>query len=303
MDADGLLVVHAHPDDETLSTGALLATWGPRADVVTCTRGEQGEVIGSGLAHLAGDGPALAAHREQELAAALGALGVRRSDFLDSLPGPDGRTSAARYADSGMAWQGPGVAGPGEWLPAGALVGVDLDDAAGRLALAVRARRPRVVATYGPGGGYGHPDHVRTHQVTMRAVALAADPSWSVDVPVHAVEQVWWAVVPADELRRARAALAVDPTVTGLRAADPRLGLPTGPLPTLVEADEPDVRVDVAPVLDRVLAALAAHATQVQAVTALPGRAELVACYALSDGVLTPVLPTECYRRAGRDRG
>src|SRR6478609_7192343 len=100
----GVLAVHAHPDDETLATGALLATWaasGLPVTLVTCTRGERGEVIGAGLAALEGDGPALAAHREHELAAALAALGVGDHVFLDGGVGP-------RYEDSGMAWLSSG---------------------------------------------------------------------------------------------------------------------------------------------------------------------------------------------------
>jgi N-acetyl-1-D-myo-inositol-2-amino-2-deoxy-alpha-D-glucopyranoside deacetylase len=202
----GVLAVHAHPDDETLGTGALLATWaaaGLPALVVTCTRGERGEVIGAALAHLEGDGPALAAHREHEIAAACAALGTDQV-FLDRLPAPapapapaertadaasrgaEGTAAVlsaqdaqdARYEDSGMAWVGTGQAGSAGEVPAHALVAADLDEAAGRLALLLRERRPDVVVTYEPGGGYGHPDHVRAHAITMRAVALAAEPTW-----------------------------------------------------------------------------------------------------------------------------
>jgi len=115
----GLLAVHAHPDDETLATGGLLATWaraGRPVTVVTCTRGELGEVIGGELAHLAGDGPALAAHRETELAGALGALGVADHVFLDTVAPP------ARFVDSGMAWAGAGRAGRVAHLPDDAFV-------------------------------------------------------------------------------------------------------------------------------------------------------------------------------------
>src|SRR5690349_18876390 len=163
----GLLAVHAHPDDESLATGALLATWaasGRPVTLVTCTRGERGEVIGDALAHLEGDGPALAAHRETELAAALAALGVTDHVFLDSV-GPGG---AARYEDSGMAWLGAGRAGSADDVPPGAFVAVPLDEAARRLAHVLRSRRPEVVVTYEPAGGYGHPDHVRAHDVTTR---------------------------------------------------------------------------------------------------------------------------------------
>lgn len=167
-----LVAVHAHPDDETLSTGGLLATWARSApvEVVTCTRGERGEVIGAALAHLEGDGPALAAHREAELARAVTALGVERHAFLDELAADD-----VRLEDSGMVWVADGVAGPAPDAPPGAFARADVDDVAAVLAAHLAAARPAVVVTYGPDGGYGHPDHVRAHQVTMRAVARLAE--------------------------------------------------------------------------------------------------------------------------------
>ncbi|GEA89591.1 PIG-L family deacetylase [Cellulomonas cellasea] len=309
----GLLAVHAHPDDETLATGALLATWaaaGLPVTVVTCTRGEQGEVIGDGLAHLEHDGAALAAHRERELAHALGALGVRDHVFLDRVGAP-----GARYADSGMAWAGTAQAGRLDVLPEHAFVAADLDDAAGRLATVLRVRRPDVVVTYEPGGGYGHPDHVRAHDATRRALTLAADPAWgraSGGPAPHTVAAVLLAALGATALRSAYAELAEAPAVTALR--DGRAGLtlpdPEGPLPTVAVPDGTlDVLVDVAPVLPRLVAALRAHGTQVQAVTALEvpdartGRrrasgATLVGAYALSNGVLAPLLSTEAYRFA-----
>jgi N-acetyl-1-D-myo-inositol-2-amino-2-deoxy-alpha-D-glucopyranoside deacetylase len=323
----GVLAVHAHPDDETLGTGALLATWaaaGLPALVVTCTRGERGEVIGAALAHLEGDGPALAAHREHEIAAACAALGTDQV-FLDRLPAPapapapaertadaasrgaEGTAAVlsaqdaqdARYEDSGMAWVGTGQAGSAGEVPAHALVAADLDEAAGRLALLLRERRPDVVVTYEPGGGYGHPDHVRAHAITMRAVALAAEPTWGPGAagPVGAVDAlgavggsrgsrpvapaVLWTVTAPDALRAGYAALATDPAVRALldaRSDDRRatregpLALPDvdGPLPSVADATlaaGPGLSVPVAPVLDRLLAALRAHATQVQAVT------------------------------------
>lgn len=387
----GVLAVHAHPDDETLTSGALLATWaaaGLPTTVVTCTRGERGEVIGARLAHLEGDGPGLARHREHELAAALAALAVREHHVLDRLPppapvpvpvlgeravdaasrSPEGTatapsTASTRYEDSGMAWLATGRAGAAADLPPRAFVGVPLDEAAGRLALLLRARRPDLVVTYEPGGGYGHPDHVRAHQVTMRAVTLATDPTWPAPAPsgenrrdtpgesgttvhspdeegaqprtpatpscssgefrrdtpgvsgrtVHSAERdgpwapaVAWAVAGEDALRAGYAALAVDPDARALlarQADDGRttrplaLPDPDGPLPSVAVAGAPDLTVDVAPVRDRVLAALRAHVTQVQAVTPLRHPAA-VACYALSNRVLGPVLPVESYRWA-----
>lgn len=322
--AGGLLAVHAHPDDETLATGALLATWaaaGRPVTVVTCTRGERGEVIDTpshptGLGHLEGDGPALAAHRETEVAAALAALGGRPGAvghaFLDDLEAP-GTPAGVRFEDSGMAWVAPGIAGPADDAPATAFARVPLDVAAVRLAALVREVQPAVVATYEERGGYGHPDHVRTHEVVVRAIRLAADPGAAVPGEAWADAELWQAVTPSAALRAGRRALAASPQAGELAA---RAGLtfpdPDAPLPPLARhdaelADHDAVReVDVAPVLDRVLAAMRAHATQVQHATAAPpgpGDAGVLGWYSLSNGVLAPVLPQECYlvsRHAGR---
>lgn len=297
----GVLAVHAHPDDETLSTGALLATWasaGLPAVVVTCTRGERGEVIGA-LASLEGDGEALARHRERELAAATTALGATQL-FLDALPlRPADAGGGARYEDSGMAWVATGLAGAAGDVPPRALVAVPLDEAASRLAGLLLDRRPDLVVTYEPGGGYGHPDHVRAHAITMRAVELAtvAADGWA--------PAVAWAVAPAQALRAGCAALAADPRARAVlaAAADDRratreapltLPDPDGPLPSVATDAPVDLAVEVRPVRDRLLAALRAHATQVQAVEPLD-HPDAAACYALSNRVLAPVLPVESY--------
>lgn len=361
----GVLAVHAHPDDETLSTGGLLATFaaaGLPVCVVTCTRGERGEVIAlpgttsEGRAGLEGDGPALGAYREGELAAALvrlggGVDGAVEHVFLDTLPPfalPAGDARAAeppaevRYEDSGMTWVAPGVAGPAPDSPPTAFARVPLDESAGRLAALVRARRPAVVATYEPGGGYGHPDHVRAHQVTVRALELAADPAWRPDggsAPVReggpargvgqrdepwAGAELWQAVVPAAELRDARATLAGLPeavalaTAEALTFADPDEDLPPYAKPDLdmrsaqhQESGTPGsrttddlpvtragrvARLDIRPVVGQVIEAMRAHASQVQHATALARPEGLLAgWYALSNDVLAPILTTETY--------
>jgi len=335
----GLVAVHAHPDDETLATGGLLASWaraGQPVCVVTCTRGERGEVIAlpgttsEGRAGLEGDGPALGAYRETELAAALARLadgvdGAIEHAFLDTLPAaspaagtvpvPD-PASRPRYEDSGMAWVAPGVAGPAPDSPPTAFAWVPLDEPAGRLAALIRMRRPAVVATYEPGGGYGHPDHVRTHEVTVRALELAADPAWLPDGAGEAVREgeadavgqawagaaLWQAVAPVAEVRRARAMLAELPAASALAAAegltfaDPGEALPPLAKEGLDVAGAPVVRVDVRPVLDRLVGAMRAHATQVQHATALTYPAgPVVGWYALSNNVLAPVLAAETY--------
>lgn len=314
LPAGPLLAVHAHPDDETLATGGLLATWaaaGQPVTLVTCTRGERGEVIGSELAHLEGDGPALAAHREEELDAALAALGVQSHYFLDQLVGGRGGSSSQglRYEDSGMAWVGAagGQAGAAEDVPAGALVAVPLDEAAAGLAELIRELRPAVVVTYEPGGGYGHPDHVRAHAITQRALELAAQPSPA--HPAH-VPDVWWAVIPADLVRSSRAALhaasRTDADLAALLASSPTATLPDAApdaaLPAAATSGRSVVAtIDVRPVLDKVEAALAAHATQVHwaqraqwAQWATDGEG-LAGWYALSNDVLVPWLTHEHY--------
>lgn len=175
-----LLAVHAHPDDETIFTGALLATWaaaGRPVTVVTCTRGERGEVIPEDLGHLRNDPEALAAHRERELASALRRLGVADQVFLDA-----GATT--RYRDSGMTWLAPGRAGPVPEPAEGSFVDVPVEEAAELLAEVITSRRPAVVVGYGPDGGYGHPDHIHAHRVMHRAVELAA-PAYRVAALLH----------------------------------------------------------------------------------------------------------------------
>ncbi|WP_240917808.1 PIG-L family deacetylase [Phycicoccus sp. HDW14] len=159
-----LLLVHAHPDDETLTTGVAIAHHVARGDevhVLTCTLGEEGEVIPPGLAHLEGDGPALAAHRRRELAAAMAALGVTHH-----LLGAPGAGDEPAFRDSGMAGSAA-AADPRAWA------GVPLEVAAAAVGEVLAAVDPDVVVTYDAGGGYGHPDHVRTHEATRAAVAAS----------------------------------------------------------------------------------------------------------------------------------
>lgn len=286
----GLLAVHAHPDDETLSTGALLATWagaGRPVTVVTCTRGERGEVIPPDLAHLASDPAALAAHRETELAAALAALGVVDHLFLDHAD--DAGRAPARYEDSGMVWVGPAQAGPGSTSPR-AFVRVPVADAAARLAAVIRDRRPDVVVGYEPGGGYGHPDHVHAHHVMRAAVAAAAESDAVTGLAGHRVAVVLWAALDVVALRAARSELH------DVATPDLPPELPGAPTPSAaVQPDQVAVRVDVAPVLARVTGAMAAHTTQVHGIRTWHDRAASLGCFALSNHVLQPILASESY--------
>lgn len=194
------LFVHAHPDDETIVTGATmaaLAASGTRVVLVTCTRGELGEVIPPELAHLevkaadiaagvhdaghasnapVADGTGLALERERELAAALDALGVAEHMWLgQGLTAP--ASGPVMFRDSGMQWGPDGRAMAASTVLPGSFSKAPLAEAADLLATAIRALRPAVVVTYAADGGYGHPDHVRTHDVTMAALQLAATPS------------------------------------------------------------------------------------------------------------------------------
>lgn len=155
-----LLFVHAHPDDESLGTGATIAHYAARgADVrvVTCTLGEEGEVIGDRWAELAVDrADQLGGYRIGELTAALRALGVGGPRYLGG---------AGRWRDSGM--RGTPTRHRQRFIDA------DERETVGALVALIREQRPHVVVTYDPAGGYGHPDHVHAHTVTTAAVAAA----------------------------------------------------------------------------------------------------------------------------------
>lgn len=161
-----LLLVHAHPDDETIGTGATMARYagqGVRVVLVTCTRGELGEIVAADLAGLRDDdADGLGRYRETELAEALTLLGTARHYWLG------GR---GRWRDSGMA----GTAGNEH--PA-AFARADLETAVCDMVAILRAERPQVVVTYDAHGGYGHPDHIQANRVTMAALEPAADPAF-----------------------------------------------------------------------------------------------------------------------------
>lgn len=159
-----LLFVHAHPDDESLATGVALAhhvAAGDEVHVLTCTLGEQGEVIPPELAHLDADHEdTLGAYRRDELRAAMTAMGARSRVLGEDLAA--GR--ASRWRDSGMAGT-PGARDPRAWVRA------DPQEAAASMAEVITDVDPDVVVTYDARGGYDHPDHIQTHEVTRRAVA------------------------------------------------------------------------------------------------------------------------------------
>ncbi|MFM7860090.1 MAG: N-acetyl-1-D-myo-inositol-2-amino-2-deoxy-alpha-D-glucopyranoside deacetylase, partial [Candidatus Nanopelagicaceae bacterium] len=165
------LFVHAHPDDETINNGATMAKLvdlGVQVTLITCTRGEEGEVLVADLAHLASHlEDNLGAHRELELANAMKELGVSDHRFLGN------------YRDSGM-MDSPANQNPNCFWRA------DLEQAAAKLAKIIDELKPQVMVTYDEFGGYGHPDHIQTHRVAMRAAEIS---KWQ-------IQKIYWNIMP-----------------------------------------------------------------------------------------------------------
>ncbi len=270
-----LLLVHAHPDDESLMTGGTIAHYlaaGADVVVVTFTLGEEGEVIGADWAGLVADGGAdqLGGFRIGELTAALAELS------------PDGAEPLApRFLGGAGRWRDSGMAGSPSAQHPRALVQAPLADVVDALVRELREFDPQVVITYDEDGTYGHPDHRRVHEVCAAAVAAHTAATGR---PV----KVYESVTERTALQRGLAA-AAGRVPAGWRMPGP------GELPSCPD-DEITAEIDVTGVLDRKIAALAAHATQV---TVAPSRRE----YALSNDILAPIGTVEHYRRvdqAGR---
>lgn len=158
MTEQSLLLVHAHPDDESIGTGATMAKYaaeGARVTLVTCTLGELGEIIPPALGHLLPD--ELGEYRIAELARACGELGVTDQRFLGG---------AGRWRDSGMMGL-PDNDDPRCFWQA------DVDEAAAELAAIIREVEADVIVTYDANGFYGHPDHIQAHRVAWRAAEMA----------------------------------------------------------------------------------------------------------------------------------
>lgn len=310
LPARRLLLVHAHPDDESINNGATMAAYaaaGAHVTLVTCTLGEEGEVIPAELAHLVADPAsttppgaaaqqaaeqgaapsaggaagtpgdprphsALGAHRAGELTAAMAALGVRDHRLLGG-PG--------RYRDSGM------MGAPQNRRP-GAFWQADVDEAATWLVEIVREVRPQVLITYDPRGGYGHPDHIKAHRVAVRAAELAAERGFRRDLgDAHEIAKVYWNCVPRS---------VVEPGLARLRElADGPDGGPfpgvaaLSDVPGVVEDDQVTTVIDGSAQAAVKAAAMRAHGTQITVHGDF---------FALSNGLGQPLLSTEYYRLA-----
>lgn len=184
-----MLFVHAHPDDESISTGGTIARLvdsGAIVTVLTCTRGERGEVIPPDLQHLAGAPEALALHREGELREALQALGVTDHRYLGDQGARWPGRPPRRYRDSGMAW-GPNGAVPLAEQEPESLVAAEFGEVAADIAAVIVQVQPHVVVSYDERGGYGHPDHIRAHEAARRAADVYDKPYFAVETDTSPV--------------------------------------------------------------------------------------------------------------------
>ena len=243
-----LLLVHAHPDDESSGTGATMARYaaeGAQVTLVTCTLGEEGEVLVPELAQLAPkDADQLGGYRYFELSRAMAALGV--TDFR-LLGGP------GRWRDSGM------MGLPENDVPR-AFWQADLASAVRCLVEIVREVRPQVLITYDENGGYGHPDHIQAHRVAMAAVDAAADPAYEPGTgAAWAVPKVYWTAMPRSAIQAGIDVViaAGESNFFGVTSADE--------LPFVVPDELVTACVDGREFLPAKMAALRAHASQITA--------------------------------------
>ncbi|MCD9873740.1 N-acetyl-1-D-myo-inositol-2-amino-2-deoxy-alpha-D-glucopyranoside deacetylase [Streptomyces guryensis] len=255
-----LLLVHAHPDDESINNGATMAAYaagGARVTLVTCTLGELGEVIPPELRHLTGT--ALGEYRLRELTAAMRELGV--ADFRQ-LGGP------GRYRDSGMMGLADNDDPACFWQ-------ADVDEAAAHLVEVILEVRPQVLITYDDHGGYGHPDHIQAHRVAMRAAELAAEAGWE-------IPKIYWNRVPRSVAEAAFARLADDlPDLPYSKAAV------IDDVPGVVSDEQITAAIDGTAHAAAKAAAMRAHGTQIEVAEPY---------FALSNEQAQPLFATEYYQ-------
>jgi N-acetyl-1-D-myo-inositol-2-amino-2-deoxy-alpha-D-glucopyranoside deacetylase len=231
------LLVHAHPDDETINNGATMAMYaalGAQITLVTCTRGEEGEVLIPELAHLAAhQTDQLGRHREIELADAMKALGITDHRFLGA--------GEVDFRDSGMMGTEPNNRSDCFWQ-------ADLDESAKLLVEIIQEVKPHILITYDEIGGYGHPDHIQSHRVAMRAAELSN--GWQ-------ISKIYWNATPKSVLAEGIAAMKeVGSDFFGVENVD---DLPFAKADELVTAV-----VDANEYVEAKMAAMRAHATQIE---------------------------------------
>jgi N-acetyl-1-D-myo-inositol-2-amino-2-deoxy-alpha-D-glucopyranoside deacetylase len=242
-----MLLVHAHPDDETIGTGATMARYaaeGAQVTLVTCTLGEEGEVLVPDLARLrAEEADQLGGYRIGELSEAMRVLGVADHRFLGG-PG--------RWRDSGM------MGTPANDHPR-CFWRAELAEPVRELVGVIREVRPQVLVTYDENGGYGHPDHIQAHRVAMAAFEAAADPGHDGEAgPPWQVAKVYWGALPRSVLQAGLDALrAAGETgfFDGVERAED--------LPFAIEDHLVSTEIDARHKLDAKMDAMRAHATQI----------------------------------------
>lgn len=301
-DLTGLRValVHAHPDDEAITTGGTIAQLvrrGAQVTVVTCTLGELGEVIGEPYQGLVGgESDQLGGFRVHELHAALAALGCNGPGHA-----PVHLGGAGRWRDSGMVGD-PGNDDERAFIRSG-------DEALDQLADILRDLRPHAVITYDADGGYGHPDHIRAHELTVAACdRLRAEAGAGAGAGSGSDSELWatiWTVTDDDALRAGLDAITVVPEPWTRAGFD---DLPSVASDFAVPLSDADVAAKTA--------SLRAHATQVwvgdggvsmvnphAAVGAVDASGAARGTWALSNLVCQPITPAEHYRlgTAGAD--
>jgi len=233
-----LLLVHAHPDDETINNGATMAKYvaeGAQVTLVTCTRGEEGEVLVPALADLASSiDDKLGEHRVIELTNAMAELGVRDFRFLGA---PN-----KKWRDSGMMGTPPNERSDVFWQ-------ANLDEAANELVKIILEIKPQVMITYDEIGGYGHPDHIKAHQVAMRGAELAASAGWS-------ISKIYWNTMPRSVIQNGIDKMKeVGSDFFGAESADDLpFAKPDELVTSLIKAPE---------YVDKKMAAMKAHETQI----------------------------------------
>lgn len=275
VNARRLLLVHAHPDDETITTGGTIARYaaeGAEVTVLTCTLGEEGEVIGDEWAELvAHRADQLGGYRIHELTAALHELGAAGPRFLGG---------AGHWRDSGMAGTPP-AENPR------AFVNADRDEAVAALVSVIRELRPQVVVCYDPNGGYGHPDHIQAHRLVTAAVEAAGTGAHPGTGAPWEVAKLYWTVTAHAALENGICAIGELPQAWRLPEPGERACVPDETVTTAV---------DVTAVLAAKRAALAAHATQVSV-------SDLGPEYALSNNIALPILGEEHFTLARGELG
>jgi N-acetyl-1-D-myo-inositol-2-amino-2-deoxy-alpha-D-glucopyranoside deacetylase len=230
-----LLLVHAHPDDETINNGATMAMYaalGADVTLITCTRGEEGEVLVEEHSHKAAThDDLLGDHRELELADAMKALGITDYRFLGA---PD-----MKYRDSGMMGTEPNNRPDNFWK-------ADFDVAALQLAAIIDEVKPHVLITYDEFGGYGHPDHIQAHRVAMTG---AEKSSWDIN-------KIYWNVMPRSIIQEGIDAMKK--IGSDFMGADKAEDLPFAKDDSFVTA-----HIDGNGYVDQKMDAMRAHATQI----------------------------------------